>query len=345
MSSNPYYSLSPGNTVDPRGLPVDEWRKQLKKVYEWANLEEFIAEFNKPPAQGRQPVPEGKRSLLRGTFRKLRLGWASPEMKDQLKKFHELYQFIKATVTSKLPKTEYRPKLVGSRANIAGIVVGDPRTAIGRKPSLDASKRRASSKLIRLCCNVDAFSGVTMEYFFIRGAAMCALAEALEAAKFRVEITIAIASTPIQRPVLAKVQDGPLKAKPVIGFHHGYDWTDANDIEAAREKNQRYFIRLKPFAVPVAPLQIAFAMMHPGVLRTLFFTWWHHYIPNNGEQQIWYNEGAGCVGTVPEGHDGTYDVYVAGFDPHNPASTYKNKDGAVAWVLETLKGFGVEVGK
>jgi hypothetical protein len=338
------YGYETGEPIDPKGQTPEQVFERQKKVYEWANIEEFFAEFVKPAAPGCPQRPGStaggakKSALLKGTMRKVRLGWADPEMKAQLKKFHDLYQFIKATVATKLPRVQYLPKVVGSRANIAGIVVGDPRTALGRKPITDAQKRKAKSGLIRLCCNVDAFAGIGPDYFFIRGAAMCALAEALEAAKFRVEITIAIASIPLYRMV--KRADGKL------GFQSHYDWTSSKDVEKARRDNQRYLVKLKPFATPIAPLQVAFAMMHPSVLRTLFFDYWRHNIPaDNGENQVYYNGSCGAVGVVPEGHDGTFDVYIAGFDPHNPASSYSDKDGAVKWILETLKGFGVEVGK
>ena len=337
---NPYQ----GGYKDPRqnpskGMKAEDFLANMKMVYSWANIEEFFAEFAKPTPKDRGKLPAGKLAVIKGTMRKVRLGFADAEMKEQLKKFSELYQFIKATVNSKLPKVEYRPKVVGSRANIAGIVVGDPRTALGRKPAVEADKRRAKSNLVRLCCNVDAFAGVGANFFFIRGAAMCALAEALEAAKYRVEITIAIASTPLQRPSLVA---GGTK----LQWTSYYDYTSANDAKAAVTKNQRYFVKLKPFATPIAPLQVAFAMMHPAVLRTLFFAFWHHYLPyETGEQQRWYDDGYGSVGVVPEGHDGTYDIYVEGFDPHNPASSYSDKEGAVRWILETLNNFGISTSK
>lgn len=344
-----YYDYYTANYTPRNGRSTQDLLDGMPKVYEWANLEEFIQQFNKPVPKDREPISADKKRLLKGTFRKLRLGWADPAMKAELKKFNELYQFIKATVNSKLPKVEYKPKLVGSRANIAGIVVGDPRTAIGRKQAVDADpKKRSKSNLIRLCCNVDAFYAVTQDYFFIRGAAMCALAEALEAAKYRVEITIAIASIPLQKPMPAKKSDG----SEWFGWTSDYGWgtagsaKDKKTIEAAREKNQRYFVKLKPFNVPVAPLQVAFAMMHPSVLRTLFFAFWKHFLSNEtGEQQRWYNDGCGSVGIVPEGIDGTYDIYIAGFDPLNPASTYSDKEGAVKWVLDTLKEFGISTSK
>jgi hypothetical protein len=270
----------------------------MKLRYDWPHFEAFWSDF-KGKLQSYM-VPECERVM-----KYIRLGW-SPEDKA-----FEMFRVLSANVRASIPKTVMQRTVGGGILRVPSLLAGDPKHFTRNTPIADVAENKKGKTHIKLCTNVDAIAGVGPELFKLRGAAMVALAEALEAAGKRVELSVAIATRP---------------------YVSGY-YSSSNN----HDENQRYFVTVKPFSSPVSPLLHSYPLMNPDVLRTLFFSFWKT-LPYE-EDKRFYKGTAGMVGVVP---DHGADLYIAEFGDYN-AGNYTDLEGAKAWILAQMKAFGVDV--
>ena len=269
----------------------------MKLRYDWPHFEAFYADFATKLEAYRQKACEA-------VMNNIRLGW------DEHDEAYKLFKVLSANVRANIPKTIMQRTIGGGILRVPSLLAGDPKHFTRNVPLAEVGSNKKGKSHIKLCTNVDAIAGVGPELFRLRGAAMVALAEALEAAGKRVELSIAIATTP----------------------YGGY--MDGNKHP---EKNQRYFVTVKPFSSPVSALLHTYPLMNPNILRTLFFAFWTT-LPHD-EERHFYRGTAGAVGVVP---DHNADLYIAEFGAHN-AGSYDDLEGAQKWILEQMKAFGVDV--
>jgi hypothetical protein len=274
----------------------------MKLRYDWQHFEAFWASFA-------DTVPGWAKKNCERVMDQIRLGW-TPEDKA-----YELFKIISQDVRGSIPKTIAQRSVSGGTLRVPALLAGRPDHFHRNVPLADVAENKKGKTFIKICTNVDAVAGVGPELFKLRGATTVALAEALEAAGKRVELSVAIATTP---------------------FTYNYSaWINGN---LNPEKNQRYFVGVKPFSSPVSPLLHSYPLMSPNILRTLFFTFWAHGLPED-EKQHFYNGTHGAVGAI---EDHGADLYIAEFGAHN-AGNYTNTEGAKKWIIEQMKAFGVDI--
>lgn len=278
-----------------------------KLRYDFANFEEFWASF-------KNKVEGHTKEACEKVMSRIRLGW-KPEDKP-----FKLFNMISCQVRAQIPKAQPKRVVHGGALMVPVYLTGRPDCFMRNVPNSELPEGKRGKTHIKLCCNVDACAGVGQDLFYLRGAAMVALAEALEAAGKKVELSVAIATHPYSEPWGSKSDGEPY-------------WT----VEGALKKNQRYFVKVKPFTSPVSPLLHSYALMNPNVLRTLFFKFWD-VLPAD-ENAYWYQHTAGGVGVVP---DHGADLYICEFGAHN-AGDYNDGNGAKDWILNQMKAFGVNV--
>lgn len=264
--------------------------------YDWPHFEAFWADFA-------PRLDKYKRERCERVMTKIRTGW--DEHDEACKKF----RVLSANIRAQIPKTVAQRSVAGGVLRVPALLSGRPDHFLRNVPLRDVADNRKGKQFIKLCTNVDAVAGVGPELFKLRGAAMVALAEALEAAGRRVELSVAIATTPYGK----------------------YNPSDP------LTQNQRYFVTVKPFSTTVCPTLHSYPMMSPDILRTLFFAFWD-VLPQE-ENYRWYRGTRGCPGVVP---DHGADMYVAEFGGHN-AGNYTDLAGAEKWILEQMKAFGADV--
>lgn len=276
----------------------------MKLRYEWPNFEAFYSDFE-------SKLDVWTKKSTAEVMSQIRLGW-----KDEDEAF-KLFKLISGEVRAHIPKTVAQRSVSGGTLRVPALLAGRPDHFVRNVAIADVADNRKGKQMIRLCVNVDAIGGVGPALFKLRGAAAIALAEALEASGKRVEITLAIASAPLDLPG-GKYAGAMGQHDPLL--------------------NQRYYVVVKPFSSPVSPLLHTFPLMSPYILRTLFFAFWAVGLPADEERKF-YQGSAGMVGKVV---DHNADLYLAEFGAYN-AGSYKDVEGAKAWVIEQMKAFGLDI--
>ena len=182
---------------------------------------------------------------------------------------------------------------------------GHPAPYQVRRQTTDQIDAERSRGILRIGFNMGASSAVSSEVMFVRGAAIAALVDCLERAKFRVELDVA-------------------------------------DAASGNEGRRLYttYTRIKNAEDHLEPDLLAFICAHSAALRRISFSVWETADPSIRRAFSFCDEGH--YGTPARAFDGReYDIVLE--QAHSGDERWHSEETAAAWVRGMLAAQGIEV--
>jgi hypothetical protein len=159
-----------------------------------------------------------------------------------------------------------------------------------------------SKKFASIILNGSASCGVDTEIMLKRGVAVIALADILELNGYRTAIRVV------------------------------YNNRGSGGMEVGTD------ITVKRFSQPPELDRLAFYLADPSALRRLFFSWLEN-LPASFRESLSVPGHYGIPCELPKSEVGKQDIYIGCMHWDLPA--WHSIDGAVAWIKETLKRYGI----
>jgi hypothetical protein len=144
-----------------------------------------------------------------------REGWP-----EGLRKIEPLARAISTVVGEKVIRPEIRYEVTGDTIDMGRHLTGEPESFMVWEDSERVAKGR-SSKVVKIAVNTFISGGVDASRFILRGAAICALVDALEACGFRCEVVATFAGKSYNNGLhevvtTVKAADAPLQLDQLV---------------------------------------------------------------------------------------------------------------------------------
>ena len=227
-----------------------------------------------------------------------RKGWA-----EGLERVSGMRDRISVSVQSRMTRPMPIYSVAGGFPDVGRFLAGAPDCMVGFLPEEVPNQ----SKVITLVVSVTASAGVSANIIETRGAAICALVDALEDSGFSVQVAANFAVT------------GKRTYKRRLAI---------------------FDVLLKRAGEPLELDRMAFALAHPAMLRRLMFS-----IAEQQTKRLrkgfGFSRGEGSYGRVVNLTNTGADISLGSMYSKDPQ--WESEEAAVAWVLEELKSQGVEI--
>ena len=252
------------------------------------------------PSNPRSETPEwfGTRSIEEA-ITLCRTGWP-----EGLERVQKMSARISDDLVKKLYIPEVRFDVTGDQLDVGRFVNGEPEDFM----VLDMAEVEQQPKIIRIVISMFLSAGVSQEALFGKGAAICALVDALEKHGKRVIIDTVYGLT---------------------GTRRGADVT-------------RTWIRIKEADAPVQLANLVFVLAHTSMIRRLLF---HtiELLPHKTRASIGAdNRYYGAVSELTADED-RGDIYIGATDLHR--FRHSSEQDSQRWVVEKLSKQGIYVQK